>query len=92
MPKKWICNEKCYVPVGGTLKLRLPGEKANGEIDKSAVKYFDLVADENKPEAQVDECVAVKARLKELNRKFHPATGLKKLKKVLAKAEEEAQE
>jgi hypothetical protein len=88
MSNKWKCNEKCYVPVGGILKLRLPDDTAEGEIEEKYQKYFDSINDDSKTITQtVDEYSAVKARLKELNVKFHPATGLKKLKKLLADTE-----
>jgi hypothetical protein len=49
MSKKWTCNTKCYVPVGGILKLRLPGDDAEGEIDVIYQKYFELIGESGEP-------------------------------------------
>lgn len=92
MTKKWTCSQKCYVSIGGVLKLRHPGDKAEGDIDKTAEKYFKAI--EEKPlKPKIDPAVeserlAIKKELDAMEPKvsYHPSTGLDKLK-VLLKTE-----
>lgn len=92
MSKHWICNTKCYVPVGGKLRLWSPGDPAEGEIAKTSRKYFDIIGKENEStKERVKEKTLTKKELKRiLNKKgikYFKGASEDKLRELLTKAE-----